>query len=160
MSSVFGEPMTSLDVDICLRMTEVEARRLSGLLPARFYRDEESLVDIARRGGMANLIDTRTHLKIDLSVLDRTPYYDSVLARRTRIDYGDSGLAFWTVSPEDIVLMKLIWRSDTFSAKQWDNALSVVRAQGNKLEWSYLRDWADQLGLRADLNRLAVEGGI
>ncbi len=157
VSSIFGEPVTSIDVDICLRMSPDAARKLAQSLPSRFYRDEEAIVDAAVHGGMANLIDTRTHLKVYLSVLPREAYYDSVLARRVRVAYGVGGAAFWTVSPEDIVLMKLIWRRESKSQKQWDNALSVVRAQGHRFDIEYARRWADELGLGEDLHRLVGE---
>ncbi len=35
VSSLYGEPITSLDVNICLRMSAEDAKRLDGLLPAR-----------------------------------------------------------------------------------------------------------------------------
>lgn len=159
-SSIHGEPVTTNDIDLCLHIDLESGMKLHNALPQRFYRSDEAMRDAVQRHSMWNLIDSASGVKVDLSVLSREPYYDAVLARRRKVEYERGGAAFWTVSPEDVVLMKLIWHKDSRSAKQWDNALSVVRAQGNKLEWSYLRDWADQLGLGADLNRLAVEGGI
>ena len=58
------------------------------------------------------------------------------------------------------ILMKLLGRRDTQSAKQWENALGVARVQQNRLDWHYLRHWAHQLGIEADLDRLAREAGI
>lgn len=160
VSSVYGEPLTSLDVDICLRMSPVEARQLARTLPARFYRDEDAMVDAATRSTMANLLDLNSHLKIDLSVLAREPYYDSVLSRRRLVSYGLGGQQFWSVSPEDIVLMKLLWRKDSKSQKQWNNALSVVRVRGANLDWKYLNEWAPRLQLKQDLESLRIEAGV
>ena len=160
VSSIYGEPITSLDVDVCLRMTTAQARALSSSLPRRFYRSDEALAQCAERGGMANLVDMDTGIKVDLSVLPDEPYYDSVLARRQKVAYDPGGSAFWTVSAEDIILMKLQWRRDSRSQKQWDNALSVVRVQGGRLDWQYLREWAGTLGLATDLTALREAAGI
>lgn len=159
-SSIFGEPITSLDVDVCLRMTTGQAKALSSTLPQRFYRSEQALIECAERKGMANLVDMDTGIKVDLSVLPDEPYFDSVLARRQQVAYGSGGPAFWTVSAEDIILMKLRWRRDSESQKQWDNALSVVRVQGGRLDWEYLRQWAGTLGLATDLTALREAAGI
>jgi hypothetical protein len=160
VSSVYGEPITSQDVDVCLRMTTVQAKALSGSLPPRFYRSEEALTGCAKGAGMANLVDIDTGIKVDLSVLPNEPYSDSVLARRRQVAYGLDGPPFWTVSPEDIVLMKLLWRRESESRKQWDNALSVVRVQGRRLDWQYLHKWAGALGLATDLTALGEAAGI
>jgi hypothetical protein len=61
------------------------------------------------------------------------------------------------MSAEDIILMKLFWRSDSRSEKQWQNALSVVRTMGVRLDWKYLRHWADRLRLAEDLASLLRE---
>ena len=160
VSSVYGEPYTSQDVDICLNMTEAQAAALAKSLPPRFYRSEEAMCDAARRRAIANLIDTDTGLKVDLCVIPDEPFYRSVLARRRQIQYATGGSSFWTVSPEDVILMKLLWRRDTQSQKQWDNALSVVRTQGAGLDWPYLHDWAARLGVPDDLHSLKQAAGI
>jgi len=159
-SSIHGEPFDSRDVDICMYMTELGARRLHTLLPPRFYRDPDTLAAAARNHAMANLIDAVTGWKIDLCVLSDTPFYQSVLDRRIQMPFGVAGNLLWVVTPEDIILMKLEWRRDSRSVKQWDNALSVVRLQGVRLDFQYLRLWAGRLGLMADLEALFVQGGI
>ena len=56
--------------------------------------------------------------------------------------------------------MKLLWRKDTQSRKQWENALSVVRVKGVSLDWKYLFEQARTLGLEDDLIKLRDEAGI
>src|SRR3972149_4802823 len=57
-SGVHGEPVQSQDVDIALRMLPSQARTLAASLPERFYRSAERLEEVARKGGMANLMDS------------------------------------------------------------------------------------------------------
>lgn len=160
VSGVFGEPVTSQDVDFCLRMSVGQAQQIDRALPQRFYRSAERLEAVAQEGGIANLIDTETTLKVDLSVLPSSPFFDSVLARRVLTAFGPDGPSFYTVTPEDIILMKLDWRRDTKSTKQWENALSVVRARGTALDWKYLFAQADALDLPDDLAALRDEAGV
>ena len=159
-SGVHGEPFQSQDVDIALRMSVQQARIVEGRLPQRFYRSAERLEEVAREGGMANLIDTDTSLKVDLCVLGPGQFYNGVLLRRTLTPFGPGAPDFYTVTPEDIILMKLDWRRDTKSQKQWDNALGVVRVKGVSLDWKYLFEQAKALGLTDDLTALRDEGGV
>ena len=159
-SGVHGEPVPSQDVDIGIRMTREQARDLSSRLPQRFYRSAECIVDVAENGGLCNLIDTDTGLKVDLCVLASTPFYDSVMARRTLTAIGAGAPEYYVVTPEDIILMKLVWRKDTRSTKQWENALSVARVRGTRMDWKYLFAQARALDIENDLTRLRDEAGI
>jgi len=160
ISGVYGEPVVSLDVAIVLVLTIAQAAKLVGVLPKRFYCPEGSLERIAAQGGMTNLIDTETALKIDLSAMHAGPFRDAVFSRKTRVSLGPDSMAFFGVSPEDLVLMKLIWRKESRSQKQWDNALSVAQVQGTRLDWKYLFEQAGALFIEADLVKLRDEAGI
>lgn len=159
-SSLHGQPYDSQDIDIGVFMTVSQGQQLAMSLPQRFYRSEEALVEAVERRTMANLIDTATQLKIDLCVLPEEPFYQKVMQRRARTSFGPDVPTFWVVSPEDVVLMKLIWRKESQSQKQWQNALSVVRTQGLRLDWRYLHTWAGALGIRDDLDKLKRDAGI
>jgi hypothetical protein len=159
-SSVYGIPVSSLDVDVCLRMTTGQVAELFRRIPTRFYCNEQALLEAVQNHSMVNLIDTATQFKVDLSVVPAEPFYHSVLARRRKVSFGIEGPIEWTVSPEDIILMKLLWRKDTRSQKQWENALSVAKVWGARLDWKYLRIWGETLFLIADLERFMAEAGI
>lgn len=158
-SSIHGEPYASQDIDFCLHMDESQAAALADGLPSRFYRSKDALTQAASDRTIANIIDNETGLKIDLSVLPDEPFYDSVLSRRQQLAFEPGGSAIWVVSPEDVILMKLIWRRDTRSQKQWDNALSVARAQRGSLDIKYLRRWATAYKIEHDVENLLVEAG-
>jgi hypothetical protein len=159
-SSIHGEPYSSQDVDLVVRMTPEQARQIAEQLPRRFYRSEDALVRAAQTCGMANLIDTDTGLKVDLSVLTPSGFHDRVFERRVMDSLGGTDREFAVVSAEDIILMKLAWRKDTRSAKQWENALGVARCQGTRMDWKYLFEQAVTLGIVEDLERLRDEAGI
>lgn len=159
-SSIHGEPITSQDIDLVVRMSVGQARRLAAQFPKRFYRSEESLVEAAERHSIANLLDAETGLKVDLSVLPPGDYFDCVFERCCPTPFGPDGPDYQVVTAEDIILMKLEWRKDTRSEKQWENALSVARVKGARMDWKYLLEQADSLRIKDDLVKLRNEAGI
>lgn len=159
-SAVHGEPITTHDVDIVVRMNPAQARRLDAELPQRFYRSADRLQDVATKGGLANLIDAETGLKVDLSVVGRSVFFDCVMRRRTPTSFGEGAPSFVTVTPEDIILMKVLWRRDTRSEKQWRDALTVARVKGARMDWKYLFEQAKALGIEDDLTKLRDDAGI
>jgi hypothetical protein len=159
-SSIHGEPITSIDVDIVMNMRPDQASRLVTKLGSRFYADADVVCRACVDHSMTNVIHRESCLKFDLSILPNTPYYREVFRRRVQVACLGSDAKVWVVSAEDIVLMKLVWRKSTGSRKQWENALSVVRTQRNRLDWAYLHRWAVELDINADLDDLTREAGI
>lgn len=160
IAGIHGEPVTSYDVDIIVHMNESQVVRLVNILPQRFYRSQEAMEEAARTLRMSNLLDADTGLKVDLCWMKNTAFRDVIFARRVKASLGTDAPKFDAVSPEDIILMKLDWRKDTRSTKQWDNALSVARVQGARMDWAYMFKQAETLGIVDDLTKLRDEAGI
>lgn len=159
-AGLYGEPITSLDIDVVVVMDVDGAIRLAKRWEPDLCADEESFRRAAESHGIASMLHFPSGLKIDISVLPDTPYYREVIARRFRFTAADPGKSFWVVTPEDIILMKLWWRRDSRSEKQWANALSVARIRGHALDWQYLRRWARELDVAQDLADLQTAAGI
>lgn len=159
-SSIHGEVFQSMDADVILLASPRDATQVAQSLGSRFYAPVDMLSEAATTRSFANVIDNRTGLKVDLSFIGEDPYLHRVLERRIRSTIGSHPAEFWFVTPEDIILMKLVWRKDTQSAKQWENALGVVRVRGTRMDWAYLRREAEALCLLNDLDRLRDEAGV
>ncbi len=153
-SSLHGRPRVSYDGDLVLRMSVAQADALAEAWRGRFYVSPKAMREAVACNGMANIIDGASGWKVDLSVVPRSPFYDSVLLRRQRVSLPGTGRAIWVCSPEDVVLMKLLWRKDSRSQKQFDDALNVVQTIGGRLDWKYLREWAGRLQVDDDLEEL------
>lgn len=159
-SSLHGEPFMSQDVDLLVRASPAQARRISARLTPRFYAPDDMLMEAAGKHTFANVVDNRTGLKADLSFVPPDGFIAEALQRKSRARIGSAPREYWVVSAEDVILMKLLWRKDTRSSKQWDNALSVARVQGARLDWNRLFTQARRLDLVADLETLRDEAGI
>lgn len=158
-SSAHSEPAQTMDGDLLLVAPPSKAAALSQALAPRFYAPQDMLEDAARSGGFINVIDGRTSIKIDLTFVG-DDYLRQCIRGRVRERIGDHPGEFWFVAAEDIILMKLLWRKDTQSAKQWENALGVARYKGTRMDWKYLFEQARALGLEKDLIKLRDEAGI
>lgn len=159
-SSVHGEPAMTQDADLILVAPLVRAAALSTRLQPRFYAPEDMLQEAIRNSSFVNVVDTRTSLKVDLSFIGDDSFLIEVLRRRVRARIGTAPREFWFVTAEDIILMKLLWRKDTLSGKQWENALNVARVKGVHMDWKYLFDQARALKIESDLIKLRDEAGI
>jgi hypothetical protein len=159
-SSAHGEPIQSMDADLVLAALPSRAAAFSKSLSQRFYAPEDVLVDASKTGGFTNVIDGQTGMKIDLSFVGNDAFLQQCLGRRVRERIGSHPREFWFVTPEDIILMKLLWRKDSKSNKQWENALGVARYKGARMDWKYLFEQARSLGIEEDLIKLRDEAGI
>jgi hypothetical protein len=159
-SSVHGEPYSTVDADLVAIASPAQAAGVAGTLTPHFYAPEDMLVQAARDGGFTNVVDNRTGLKVDVSFVGDDVFLRTVLTRRIRHCIGSHPREFWMVTAEDVILMKLLWRKDTRSAKQWENALGVVRVRGARMDWKYLLEQARSLGIENDLVKLRDEAGV
>jgi hypothetical protein len=159
-SSIHGESSSTYDADVILLAGAKQAAALSAKLQPRFYAPEDMLMEAAEKQSFTNVVDNRTSFKVDLSFIGGDAFLVEVLRRRVQCPIGKSNQEFWFVTPEDVILMKLLWRKETKSSKQWDNALSVARFKGARMDWLYLFEQARTLGIEDDLEKLRDEAGI
>jgi len=159
-SSVHGEPKSTADADLIILAGGRQVSTLSAKLSPRFYAPEDMLRNAADSHRFVNVIDNVTSTKIDLSFAPSDGFLAECVQRRVRTNFGTGTPEFWFVTAEDIILMKLLWRKDTQSTKQWDNALSVAKVKETRMDWKYLFEQAKKLGIEDDLIKLRDEAGI
>jgi len=159
-SSVHGEAKSTAGADLIILATGRQASMLAAKLSPRFYAPDDMLRNAVDTHGFVNVIDNATSTKVDLSFVAPNGFLAECVRRRVRATFGTGTPEFWFVTAEDIILMKLLWRKDTRSTKQWDNALSVAKVKGARMDWKYLFDHAGKLSIEDDLIKLRNEAGI
>ena len=105
------------------------------------------------------IIHQETVMQADL-ILSGEDSWDTVKFERRRLE-GD----LYFISPEDIVLSKLLWRkrsrSETpCSETEWRDILGVLKVQRERLDLEYLREWADSLAMSDDLTQAFREADV
>ena len=159
-SAVQGVARATLDADVIadLRAEHVEA--LTRSHGEQFYFDIDTIRNAVARRSTFNLIHLRTMFKVDVFVSKGRNFDRVQLERRVlQILATDPQRSLYLASPEDTILAKLDWyrQGGEISDRQWRDVIGVLAAQHGRLDESYLRDWADQLGLRDLLGRAMDE---
>ena len=155
-SSIVGEPRSTMDVDIAIR---IGAERVADFVDAvcdEFYVDESMVNDAVLRCGSFNLIHSGTGMKIDLFALGDDVLDVRQLARRELVEV-DVGVSIWVGAADDQVLRKLRWfrMGGEVSERQWRDVVAILRVQGERISVPELLAVAGPLGL-ADLVERAV----
>jgi hypothetical protein len=155
----YGIPRATYDVDVVVAAPRTELPALFAAIRERGYTVPEvydsGWVDTV--AGMP-LVKFRLYLQgrgIDIDVfLAESQFLKSVLSRRRREMVDDLGV--WLVSPEDLILLKLIASRPRDIADVGD-----VLFTSGQLDEPYMREWADRLGIRNRLDHaLAGQDGI
>ena len=154
-STLYGEPRSTLDVDMVVDPTPQSLRRLMQALPEEdYYFDEGAAMEALNLQRMFNVLDQQEILKLDL-IVRKSGTYDAVaFKRRVRMEIG--GVSLFFASAEDTILAKLRWSQATDSERQLRDIQGVIRVMDDDLDWTYLDAWAEQLGVEAQLQALRV----
>jgi hypothetical protein len=151
-SSLYGEPRSTLDVDLGADLTESVVRELVSHWGSDFYVSEPAIREAVQSGRCFNLIHLATSLKVDIFVCGTDAFNASVLKRRVSrtIAVGEESLSIWMATAEDVILHKLVWyrKGGEISERQWRDIAGVVKQQQDRLDTSYLAEWADRLQVR------------
>jgi hypothetical protein len=65
-------------------------------------------------------------------------------------------------SPEDTILQKLHWYQigNRVSDRQWNDIQGVLKVQRKSLDFEYLKEWADRIGVEDLLRQAYDDAGI
>lgn len=146
-SSLQGVARATHDIDLVVNVRSEHVEPLIQAFPTdRFYLSESAVREAIRLQRMFNLLEARTGEKVDFWVLTDAPFDQSRFTRRRPIDLGGQMLDVST--PEDTILMKLLWAKQCGgSEKQFHDVLQVYELQAERLDATYLRAWVKTLGV-------------
>ena len=144
--SVWGRPRATFDIDIVVELVEPKVQALARTLRRVYkagYIDELSVKDAIRHHGEFNFIDPLTGVKIDFWVSERDAFSLSKSKRKIAKKIGGKNVYF--ISPEDLILSKLVWCRISESAKQLEDIESILKISGAKLDKRYIKIWSAKL---------------
>jgi hypothetical protein len=149
-SNAWGIPRTTHDLDFVVRLPPSQIPPLmSAFDDPSYYLDEQAVRAASQEPHQFNLIHIPSALKADFWLLKPKPFDREMFSRRVRDLW--LGEPLWLATPEDVILHKLYWHQITPSDRQLSDVAGVLHVQRGKLDESYLRHWAKQLGVVADL---------
>lgn len=141
--SVWGLPRYTADIDIIIELLEKNIKPLAKKLleiEKDVYVDENMIREALIYKSEFNFIEPEFNLKVDFFVKDNSPYNKLKIQRRIKQDIFGQGVYF--VSPEDLILSKLLWAKDSESYKQYADIKTVLKNNKLKLDFRYLNNWA------------------
>lgn len=152
--SLYAEPRMTRDVDFVIDIDEAQVDKLVELFEADCYIDRESVLEAARTRGMFNIIHDAWIIKADFVVRKDQPYRKTEFDRRRTISIG--GKVFSVVTPEDLLLSKLLWAKTSRSDLQLGDVRNLILSEQG-LDWSYIERWAQKLGVVDSLTEVRSE---
>jgi hypothetical protein len=148
-SSLIGEPRSTVDVDIAIKLEHQAGAALLERVNAEFYVPTQSARVAIDAHSSFNLIDTAHGLKVDLFVLGGGLLDRMQIERRITVTIPGVAGRIWVTSPEDQVLRKLDWYRSTGheSERQWRDVVGILRVHGDLMDRGYMSETARALNL-------------
>jgi len=151
-SNYWGIPRTTHDLDFVVQLPMAAVPRIVQEFSGEFYLEEAAVRAVFQPPHQFNAIDTRSALKVDFWLARPEPFDQQMLQRRARVTlFGELA---WISTAEDVILHKLVWNRISPSDRQLGDAVGVVAVQADTLDKDYLRQWAQELSVAGELERL------
>ncbi len=139
---VWGRPRFTADVDIVIKLKSDDIDKLAENLEAlseASYIDKNAMEQALMRHSEFNFIDGLTGIKVDFWAVGENQFDKSQLERR--VAKNILGQKVFFISPEDLILSKLLWHKQSESSRHLEDIESIFKIQ-KKLDLRYLRKWA------------------
>ncbi len=140
--AIYAIPRMTRDIDIVLEIKISDIDKFVNLFKDDCYIDENSVKDAIFSHGMFNIIHNEWILKADFIVRKNNEYRENEFLRRRKIDLDEKEI--YIVSPEDLILSKLLWDKQLSSEMQLRDVKMII-AGSEKLDWLYLEKWAKEI---------------
>jgi hypothetical protein len=150
-AGVYGQPRMTRDIDIVAVLYPPHALRLAELLAPDFICDVDVMRDAIVQRRMFSVVHREALQKIDIIVREDRDYEIEKFERRRLVEVD--GQPMWVISPEDLVLSKLVWAKDSRSELQLRDVRSIIALQPG-LDWPYVERWALRLTVTQMLKEL------
>nr|WP_278248443.1 DUF6036 family nucleotidyltransferase [Niastella populi] len=89
-------------------------------------------------------MDHASGFKADFVVLKNEPFRQEEFNRRKKVDFFDKTI--FVVSPEDLLISKVIWIQDYLSAQQAEDIKNFTAIEN--MDWAYIKKWISKLNLK------------
>ena len=100
---------------------------------------EDAIKEALQRKGEFNFVDPNTQLKVDFWIV-KDVFNQQEIQRAISRKFEGYHVQF--VSPEDLILSKLLWHKESYSTKQLEDIHSVLRI--SKVDMEYIKSWAEK----------------
>lgn len=137
-------PRMTRDIDIVIELGTKNVGRFVKNFQRDFWIDLEMVASEVEKRGMFNMIHREYVLKVDFIIRKDSAFQESAFRRRKKVVI--EGCPVWFISPEDLILAKLLWAKDSLSELQMVDVRHLLSSVKD-LDQKYLAEWISTLGL-------------
>lgn len=149
-SSMHGMYRSTADIDILADVKPQQVHPLINALGDAFYIDEQAVNRAIDLRQSFNAIHLDSVFKVDIFIPKADAFAKKQLARRElRKISADIEQMVYVATAEDTILAKLRWylSGGRVSNTQWTDVVGIIGASSARLDFDYLRAWAEKLGV-------------
>lgn len=139
----YGRPRASHDLDFVIEAESKDTPmiiRTFQTLAQEFLIDPRAIRDAIQHKKHFNILHLPTVLKLDFFLLENEPFDRERFKRRKNVRVFGQMMTF--ASPEDTILIKLLWYKQSKIEKHLIDAAFIYQIQKDKLDKRYLEQWA------------------
>lgn len=150
-SIAYAEKRVTDDIDFVVSADPAQQEALLASLECSgFY--------VAGQGSsMPQAIHQDSIFRCDFIISGREPFDLAKMQRRQSHRLGNQD--FYLISPEDLILAKLVWSKTSQSEKQWRDILGILKTQ-TALDYHYMLHWAERLEQADRLIQALQQAGL
>jgi len=151
--TIYGRPRFTADVDIVIKMDLSDITEFANQVRQIFpkgYVDKYQIEQALKLNSEFNIIDTESGFKFDFFITKNDGFEESAF-KRYRVENLDAPIK--TISPEDLIISKLLWFRESESTRQIEDIISVMDIQKN-LDQKYIDSWIEKLSLQNEWQKL------
>lgn len=153
--SIWGRLRATFDIDTIIELPESKKTLLIKALrkiSKTGFIDDDMVSQAIERKDEFQFIHVESGIKIDFWVLGDDEFSLSKIKRR-KAKIIEGGKIYF-LSPEDLILSKLLWYKESVSTRHLEDAASILRISKTKIDKAYLKKWAEKLHVSKILNEL------
>jgi hypothetical protein len=142
--SLYAVPRFTRDYDFIVHLRDENIDGLLEYFKEGYYCSEEAVRDAVKMRTMFNIIDHKSGYKADFVILKDEPFRQTEFERRRQMKFLEININI--VSPEDLLLSKIIWIQEIQSGVQMEDIILLSGLE--EMDWKYVNSWIKELNLK------------
>lgn len=150
----WGHIRTTMDIDIVVNIVKDKTDALIDNIKKEAYIDEQDIKESIEKSTMFQILNNKTYFKIDIiPLILQDEYEKQKFKNRLKINF--SGKDIYVISPEDLIISKLIWsKSSGGSERQIRDCESIYKLNKENIKKEYLQIWIKELNLLEEFDKI------
>ena len=147
-------PRMTRDIDIVIKLKIEDVDSFVREFEDSYYIDEEMVKKAVSEQRMFNIIHNLYVVKVDFIPGKNTEFQNAMFLRRKKVKIKE--FLIWIISPEDLILMKMVWAKESNSEMQLSDVRNILDTVDD-LDIKYVEDWTCKLSISGLYKRLKNE---